>query len=384
MKSFNTYIYVVFLLSGIIKSLTLSINIPFDLTLMTGCYLSLVIISVFIKGKFSINHNIFISTLLLFTLYLVIAFNVLYKGNNALGWSKFLYSITNIIAFIFPVIYGLSKKVFYKSFILISLIFGVINLYVLNFLTYEMRIALEVNSVYLSIGLVLGFSIFLTMNYEKKYSLINLLFFPLLLLLVASSARGPLIFYFLTLITITSLYLPMNTFKFNKIKTLSYGITTLLLCILFYIYSESFEASEFLSQTTSRMSLLFAENKGESVTIRYFLFDKAIDMFSENLFFGNGFGTFGYFVYGEYLKLYPHNIILELVSEIGMLGFFIFSIFLISMFMGNFSNRLFYCVFLFSILNLMKSYSFQDLRIFFGLLSVSIVLFQKEKITIST
>ncbi|BDA59923.1 hypothetical protein NUITMVS1_13860 [Shewanella xiamenensis] len=135
---------------------------------------------------------------------------------------------------------------------------------------------------------------------------------------------------------------------------------------------------DLFSRTISRMSLLFAENKGESVETRFFLFEQALSMFNENIFLGGGFGSFGMYVFGEDVKLYPHNLILELASETGLLGALIFILFVLNLLIKNWNNQLFICVFVFSFLNLMKSYSFQDLRLFFGMLSIAMVLNLKK------
>ena len=47
---------------------------------------------------------------------------------------------------------------------------------------------------------------------------------------------------------------------------------------------------------------------------------KAIEYFYQNPFFGNGLGSFGYLYRGFDVRDYPHDMLLEVLSELGIFG----------------------------------------------------------------
>jgi O-antigen ligase len=372
MTKINTVMYVFFILSGVIKSLTQTIDFPVDITLVTGFYLFVVFCCQFFSGKLYVNISELQSILLLTLLYLIIAFGLFFRDSSEIGWMKLFFSLTNLMAFVFPIFSKLSKKTFFITFILLSLIFGVINFYVLSFLTYEQLTLLDMKAVYLSIGLVVAFALILNMHFQQDTVVGFILFAVLFFLLLVSSARGPLIFYIVSIFMVKILFLSKEALYLKRNKLFFAIVSILLLSIVVILNVDVSVVYDLFSRTISRMTLLFADNKGESIETRYFLFEQALSMFNENIFFGGGFGSFGAYVFGENIKLYPHNLILELASETGLLGVSVFIIFVFNLLIKNWNNQLFICVLIFSFLNLMKSYSFQDIRLFFGLLSVSI------------
>tara|TARA_B100001175_G_C19089414_1_gene439757 strand:+ start:171 stop:494 length:324 start_codon:yes stop_codon:yes gene_type:complete len=83
------------------------------------------------------------------------------------------------------------------------------------------------------------------------------------------------------------------------------------------------------------------------VDSRQYLFFWALDLFSQSPILGNGFA------YTDYINTYPHNIVVELLAEIGIIGFLIFMIFTFTNFMSVKDNNfrlilvviLFFCLF---------------------------------------
>ncbi len=72
-----------------------------------------------------------------------------------------------------------------------------------------------------------------------------------------------------------------------------------------------------------RVKLALTEG-GSSVLTRLDLYRAAADLWNNSLIFGGGTGQFGVAVRGEDVRLYPHNIVLELGAENGFIGVFIF------------------------------------------------------------
>lgn len=112
--------------------------------------------------------------------------------------------------------------------------------------------------------------------------------------------------------------------------------------------------------------------KGESIDTRFELYDKAFNFFSLSPIIGNGIGSFGLLLTGNESSTTPHNIVLEILSELGIIGFIIFSTFSLVLFLENRGRFLFKMLALFTVLNILKSYGFHDLRLMFGILAVAI------------
>ena len=68
-----------------------------------------------------------------------------------------------------------------------------------------------------------------------------------------------------------------------------------------------------------RMTLLI-QGGGESLLVRLDLFKSSFKAFYENPIIGLGIGGFSTYYSGVDCRLYPHNMILEIGSELGILG----------------------------------------------------------------
>ena len=131
-----------------------------------------------------------------------------------------------------------------------------------------------------------------------------------------------------------------------------------------------------LTQDTKLISLQrFLELQGDNdSSSRGFLFSKAFELFSlnlKNILFGAGMNYFPVFTGWWGTGSYPHNIILELLAEYGLLGFSLFSFPIIYLFyirykkLGSFigSNkieRLAFMVFLYYLINNLTSGGLRD------------------------
>jgi len=100
--------------------------------------------------------------------------------------------------------------------------------------------------------------------------------------------------------------------------------------------------------------------------------------FSANLIFENmkgflvgyGLGSYGILYGGIDERSYPHNIILEIWVETGLIGVLLFSIFLVYACRKKFSVNPYVWLMLYLLLNAMKSSSMDELRLFFGIVAL--------------
>ena len=122
------------------------------------------------------------------------------------------------------------------------------------------------------------------------------------------------------------------------------------------------------------------ENSSFNKRLEYLIFSKTKIFENKNsLILGYGLGSFS----NEYdqtdRRLYPHNIIVEIVFELGLIGLLLALAFLISnssSYKGFFTNLALMAA-ITLLINSMKSSSLVDLRLLFALLSISIFHFNK-------
>ena len=148
----------------------------------------------------------------------------------------------------------------------------------------------------------------------------------------------------------------------------------------FEVLSSSFNDLNFLNDQENYQESLNQENNSFNKRLEYLLFSKTkIFENKSSLILGYGLGSFS----NEYdqtdRRLYPHNIIVEIVFELGLIGLLLALAFLISnssSYKGFFTNLALLAA-LTLLINSMKSSSIVDLRLLFALLAISIFHFNK-------
>ena len=148
----------------------------------------------------------------------------------------------------------------------------------------------------------------------------------------------------------------------------------------FEVLSSSFSDVNFLNDQENHQESLNQENNSFNKRLEYLLFSKTkIFKNKSSLVLGYGLGSFS----NEYdqtdRRLYPHNIIVEIVFELGLIGLLLALAFLISncSLYKCFFNNLALLAALTLLINSMKSSSIVDLRLLFALIAISIFHFNK-------
>lgn len=159
--------------------------------------------------------------------------------------------------------------------------------------------------------------IFLSMHIltaRKIYSSHVILALILFWLLLLSGARQSLFIY---LISVASLWLVRHNVNKNRLFALFTTSTLLVLAITFYSAAKNIGA---FSQIFTSKTLAGAINRDTN-------FNAGIELIQLKPFFGHGFG--GFYIPelgtlpGEF-RLFPHNLVLELWSELGLIGMLLF------------------------------------------------------------
>tara|TARA_B100000524_G_C23646095_1_gene368518 strand:- start:727 stop:1980 length:1254 start_codon:yes stop_codon:yes gene_type:complete len=398
---------ILFLLSGMFKNLLFSIygnNIKIPLTIIFGV---LLILMIYIKDIYKLKrlkeeYKSFIFLLLFFVWSL---FSISYSSSENYVWYKLLGLGTNFLAFFGVLIMKeISLKRFTKYFsyftYFFSLIFFVINPNSIskNFIFHEYFNEIYIQGWYLVLGQFLIVNMLLIFSFsEKKKIIYNLLIsFNIICLL---GGRFPIVlalivFFIISIYLIQKKYLTkkllMQFFKsltiiilINSVLNLSsktYRSLLLRSVYRFEVLSSSFNDVNFLNDQENYQESLNQENNSFNKRLEYLLFSKTkIFENKSSLILGYGLGSFS----NEYdqtdRRLYPHNIIVEIVFELGLIGLLLALAFLISNSSSykDFFTNLALLAALTLLINSMKSSSIVDLRLLFALLAISIFHFNK-------
>ena len=332
-------------------------------------------------------------------------FSISYSSSENYVWYKLLGLGTNFLAFFGILIMkeiSLKRFTIYFSYFtyFFSLIFFVINPNSIskNFIFHEYFNEIYIQGWYLVLGQFLIVNMILIFSFsEKKKIIYNLLIsFNIICLL---GGRFPIVlalivFFIISIYLIQKKYLNkkllMQFFKsltiiilINSVLNISsktYRSLLLRSVYRFEVLSFSFHDLNFINDKENYQESLNQENNSFNKRLEYLLFSKTkIFENKSSLILGYGLGSFS----NEYdqtdRRLYPHNIIVEIVFELGLIGLLLALAFLISnssSYKGFFTNLAFLAA-LTLLINSMKSSSIVDLRLLFALLAISIFHFNK-------
>jgi hypothetical protein len=398
---------VLFLLSGMFKSLFFSFSgdnstsIPF--TLIFG---GLLVTMVLVKKEYSIQRlkNEFTKHVFLILFFIWCSVSTFYTSSENYVWYKLIALGTNLLAFYSVLItnkINVKKFTLYFSFFLffLSLFFFIINPNSLskNFPFHAYFNELYIQGWYLTLGQFLAANIFLVF-YLKDHKRIIYMLLVSFNLIFLFAGRFPIIIGLFS-IAILSTYL-LITKKINReilIQLIKSVVVILFINGAFYLTSSNYK--EIIKRTVYRFEVLssnteidFEEkdhqlsNKDNNYSynkrLEYFIFSKEnIFKSSKSILIGYGLGSFSKEFSNEDKRLYPHNIILEIFFELGiiglllMLGLVITNIKIFKSFLTNFALLAVIILFL----NAMKSSSIVDLRVLFALYAISIFHFKELK-----
>lgn len=145
-------------------------------------------------------------------------------------------------------------------------------------------------------------------KFSKKIILIALL------MIIWSGSKGP---FLISLFFI--LYYFKNSFSKIRIKDVLVAATLLVLVIYNLLpYYEDVRIFKTIVDFYSNSDTYVSEGGAGSIGSRAFYFSKAIEIWFKNILFGIGFGSWESYVTGH---KYPHNLLLEIIAEVGLIGF---------------------------------------------------------------
>lgn len=374
-------------------------------SILLGLYISINMITKIITAIYSFQNNvpIIISTIFIFSLiYNKFKINRMVVFINLFVIILLLLSIFRVDDytyvfnyFISYLIYGLvamnliSYKVDFKKVIStvnwIFLIFTIILLIV-----YIPKIAISTNldfTMDLSYTSLIGISsVLFSFKYCKVKKLIVIIEIIALIiniwyLLVLSNNRGAI--FVLSILILLLIMDIIKNYIAKIIIIISYIICSYILInnlekILFEIHEI------FLVYFNTRINwlerFLFQMQKNDILTGRDVLYHNAYNMFIKNPILGNGIGYFEIYNNGQY----PHNIILQMLCEYGIIITVFFAFFIILSFKYIINNKGYKEInflklfFVLSIPRLMFSGSYWEIQFFWLYIFTCILIFKKE------
>lgn len=151
-----------------------------------------------------------------------------------------------------------------------------------------------------------------------KLVLLNIAVLQLFGALIAG-ARGPVI----ALIPSLALFFVLSiggVFPFIRIERYALRLSVVMFCVLVIL---GIFGRDLFATLGFRMQVLI-HGGGTSALTRLAFYREALDLWARSPIWGNGVGEFAIVVRGQDVPVYPHNIILELGAETGLIGVLVF------------------------------------------------------------
>ena len=290
----------------------------------------LFLITIFEKQKIKIDF-----VFIFFFIYILYIIFILFKSKF---YSPSFYIAIFLLSFVFlaPLFLDFDLK---KFLIFIALIFFVSTIYgIYQYFTGKARpYSFYGNPIFFAefLGVLFPF-LFISFYFIKKNSfflLLNIILGIISLILCAS--RGPLIAFFVSFVFFLLIFFKYRLIKFSDNFKIHLTAAIVLLFFIFLIPG-FFNALKFNLQRT--FDLLTVQNS--SIKTRILTSKAALLLAKENLISGNGAGSYRYYFpkyQADILKnekgfyfintSYVHNDFLQYLSEFGILGLFLFLVF---------------------------------------------------------
>ncbi|MHC8514308.1 O-antigen ligase family protein [Sporosarcina sp. ITBMC105] len=320
------FYYSIFLFSGYFKE---SINIGIDLTVI-ALLITLVLSIINILQRPSVSKRYIVPIIIFASLYLVLLVSIYYSPSVSSLDKVIKFTFLTITAFLVPLLTYRGIESLRKTAITITVIS---LLYALSVIPLIITNAGNVGFVgdqgqYQSLGRMMGIGSILLIFYfylkgNKKTKIIGLisLGFCIIVLFTAGS-RMPIIAFILA-----GLYYVFTSFKIKRGRLL-YRKEMKWIFVLLFLTSPAFVflyQNGYFETILYRFEVLMTEkNGGVSANGRIEAFKTAFETWKDYPFLGNGIGSFGLIFYGFEFYDYPHNIILELMMEQGLVGIIVF------------------------------------------------------------
>lgn len=389
-------LFSIMLLSGTLKAMLILLQIDgiIDLTLLSAFGVTIILINEMRTTLKHLEYKRFELALLLTLFYLFMIFSLGYTSSPTASITKTIYFGTMALAFYFPLLIREFKiEPFMKS---TTILIFICSLIFLNFYTGYLNgdeaiilslgedEAKQMTALYLTISWLNGILVLYYFFQEELPSLVRWsIMLIAFIFLISAGGRGPLLFTVLILgvYFLFQLTQSLISFKLNRL-ILPVGImittTVMIIFLVSNIKLEKIDPSlKLVDNTVERlMGLVTEKGGGASAYSRVENAKFSIDKINSSAFFGYGVGSYGY----EKSKVdeldYPHNLFLEVWFELGYLPLLIFLILLFRIYqhVKATSRAWIMALYIYFLLNVLKSSSLIDIRMMLGFYAIFTVI----------
>lgn len=280
------------------------------------------------KKRFKKKATVIVFSCILFVVYVLISLtwtvSDIYAHQKALNFS--ILTLWTVIAGAFIIA---SDKVrltrFIKLILLLAIWIAVES--TIEYLSSRSSI-INLNSNYLALGYTLGMGVLICTAYgllsggsQAKRILMIFLSLYFLFVLFILGGRGPLIS------TVISLSIPLlfrsKHVQSNKSKLKKYTTFVVILFLIIFLISLYLYSSGSLTATLYRMLLFLEPGMGQSAGTRidYYLISEKLWLTKP--VFGYGIGSWPILNGLPDANFYPHNMVMEILVELGLVGLFL-------------------------------------------------------------
>lgn len=332
--SFETLL-VLFLFAGRYKADPRFAWIPVDITVLTFGLSTITGVYILWKKRFRVRRQVFTLSLLMAIFVIYTTVSLAWTPSITYARQKTLYLGTLAMfpliacAWIITADRRRLRRFFYL--IVLTAFWFAIEITTAYFQQGGGRIKV-LGSSYLGIGRAFGMAVLIILIFTLFYmrrskmiaGLILLPFFFFQLLIVGG--RGPFV---ATIIAgFTPLLIGLQFHLSGKMKIKRYAIALLVFIVIGCLVVFSLIANSVVLTSLDRLLTLFdpVEMGGRNVAIRLSYYQSAISFWSKRPFFGHGVGSWPILVGLPDSQAYPHNIILEILVELGAFGLIVYSI----------------------------------------------------------
>jgi len=141
--------------------------------------------------------------------------------------------------------------------------------------------------------------------------------------MMAAGARGPVVAFFISVLFL----LFCSVWAMPEIRIERFGVklaaAIIIMSVLIFIFFNKIGIRVIWDRFTT---LMYEQGGGESALQRWEHYHHAVESIKTFPLIGQGTGSFGLSYHGEDIRAYPHNILLELGSENGIIGIGLFLI----------------------------------------------------------
>lgn len=327
------FFFALYLFAGVFKE---SLAFPVDIA---AVFLALTGVSIIVRFMLrpTINKHTVLPFVIFILIFSIILLSYIYTPSEVYAKEKLVkFIVLTIPTTVFPFFLFTSKESvvrFLKSLCALSVVLSIIILPTIyqrgsdlafvgfNNGTSSQGLA-RLNGV--SLIILIFYSLLEAKDKRKKAGV----FFLILLVafvLLATGSRMPLLALFCA-----GIYAIFRSVKIRKgILVMRKGFKMLLSASVLGLFLLAALATRgFFDTIIYRFKIIFSESGGgASANGRIERFSVAWDVFKEHFVFGGGLGSFPIFYNETDIGDYPHNIVLEIMAEFGLIGLSIFSLF---------------------------------------------------------